>query len=102
MTVPVLRDSSHRWFAFLVLACHLSPVSAATTLSPDSTWTQFRWFGDSGSLESLDGPYTFTVPTGQLGVFDITDAFEIGDRFTLTDGDVRAHVVAPKLYGHSL
>ncbi|MDA7644151.1 hypothetical protein N8564_03005, partial [Verrucomicrobiales bacterium] len=87
MIVSVLRDSSQRWLAFLVLACQISPVSAATTLSPDSTWTQFRWFGDSGSLESLDGPYTFTVPTGQLGVFDITDAFEIGDRFTLTDGD---------------
>ncbi|MFT5190311.1 MAG: sulfatase activating formylglycine-generating enzyme [Verrucomicrobiales bacterium] len=72
-------------FLFTALGCIFPTAKGATTLDPDGQWNRFRWFGAEGSFESLEGPFNFTIPEGFRGTFDVTDAFEMGDKFEVTD-----------------
>lgn len=74
------------WMALLALALFPWSAMATTTLGSGSDWTHFRWFGSTGSFDALEGPFNFEVPSGSFGVLQITDAFDIGDTFSLSDG----------------
>ncbi len=90
LTLPRLFVSA--WSLRLLV---ISPIMAATTLSPDGEWQDFRWYGIDGDFQSLNGPFSFTIPDGMIGVLDITDTHEVGDRFTLTDFDTLLGTTPP-------
>ena len=93
-----LSQNKWLWGTFMWLLCGTF-VQGATTLSSDGEWSRFRWFGDSGSFSSIDGPFDFTVPVGSAARLDVTDAFEIGDQFVIREGGIALGETLPPIAG---
>ena len=93
-----LSQNKWLWGTLMWLLCGTF-VQGATTLNSDGEWSRFRWFGDSGSFSSIDGPFDFTVPVGSAARLDVTDAFEIGDQFVIREGGIALGETLPPIAG---